>query len=79
MELEVSRARADEARLKLQMARLACRDEEAEEEELIGVKCTVRELDDVLIRDVGNKVKDSGKAILLIETGRSNQAGTFIR
>jgi len=61
------------------MARLACRDEEAEEQDLIGVKCTVRELDDVLVRDVGNKIKDSGRVVLLLETGRANQAGTFLR
>ena len=78
-DLEVARARADELRVKLQMARLEARDEEAEDDDVVGVKCTVRELDDVLVRDVGNKIRDSGKAVLLIETGRSNQAGTFLR
>lgn len=47
-ELEVARVRADEVRVKLQMARLAARDEQEEDEELIGVKCNVKELDDVL-------------------------------
>ena len=36
-------------RVKLQMARLAARDEQEEDEELIGVKCNVKELDDVLV------------------------------
>ena len=30
-------------------------------EELPGLKVTVRELDDVLFRDVGNRIADSGK------------------
>ena len=79
MDLEIARVRADELQTKLRMARLACRDEEAQDEELTGVKCTVRELDDVLVKDVGNKIKDSGRAVLLLETGRANQAGTFMR
>lgn len=79
MDLEMARVRSDELQVKVQMARLACRDEEAKEEDLIGVKCTVRELDDVLVRDVGNKIKDSGRVVLLLETGRANQAGTFLR
>ncbi|KAI8521319.1 IQ motif and ankyrin repeat domain-containing protein 1 [Branchiostoma belcheri] len=47
------------------------------EEELSGIKVTVRELDDVLIRDVGNKIKDSGKWPLVID--ESSQATTFLR
>ncbi len=33
----------------------------AEGEELPGLKVTIRELDDVLLRDVGNKIQDSGR------------------
>ena len=31
------------------------------EEELPGLKVVVRELDDVLLKDVGNRIRDSGK------------------
>ena len=44
----MARVRADEVRVKLQMARLEARDEQEEDEELVGVKCNVKELDDVL-------------------------------
>ena len=32
-----------------------------DEDDLPGVKVTIRELDDVLMRDVGNRISDSGK------------------
>ena len=35
--------------------------EAIEMEELPGLKVMVRELDDVLFRDVGNRIADSGK------------------
>jgi hypothetical protein len=31
------------------------------DDEMPGLKVMVKELDDVLFRDVGNKIKDSGK------------------
>ena len=31
------------------------------EEDPVGVKVTVRELEDVLIRDVGNKISEDGR------------------
>lgn len=34
---------------------------EMDEDDLPGLKVSVRELDDVLMRDVGNRIKDSGK------------------
>ena len=42
---------------------LACDVTEAGggEEELPGLKVVVRELDDVLLKDVGNRIRDSGK------------------
>ena len=33
----------------------------ADENELPGVKVNIKELDDVLLRDVGDRIKDSGK------------------
>lgn len=36
--------------------------DQAELDDLLpGLKVTVRELDDVLLRDVGNRIRDSGK------------------
>lgn len=46
-------------------------------DDLPGLKITVRELDDVILRDVGNKIKDSGKWPLIIDS--SGQAATFLR
>lgn len=37
------------------------------EESAPGVNCNIRELDEVLMRDIGNKIKDSGKWPLLID------------
>ena len=48
-----------------------------EAEELPGVKCNIRELDEVLMRDVGNRIKDSGKWPMLIDP--TGQASTFLR
>ncbi|GFS01429.1 hypothetical protein ElyMa_004580900 [Elysia marginata] len=42
-----------------------------------GLKVNIKELDDVLLRDVGNRIKDSGKWPLLID--QSGQASTFLR
>ena len=44
------------------------------------MKCNVRELEDVLFRDVGNKIVDSGKGIIILtELGRSKQAAIFLK
>ena len=44
---------------------------------LPGVKCNIRELDEVLMRDVGNKITESGKWPMLIDP--TGQATTFLR
>ncbi|KAK3089405.1 hypothetical protein FSP39_003377 [Pinctada imbricata] len=49
----------------------------AEDDNAPGLKVMIRELDDVILRDVGNKIKDSGKWPLLIDP--SSQAATFLR
>lgn len=49
----------------------------SDSEELPGVKCNIRELDEVLMRDVGNRIKDSGKWPLMIDP--TGQASTFLR
>ena len=48
-----------------------------DQEELPGIKCNIRELDEVLMRDVGNRIKDSGKWPMIIDT--TGQASTFVR
>ena len=50
---------------------------QSSEQEEKGVKVTIRDLEDVLIRDVGNKIADDGRWPLLIdETG---QVSVFVR
>ena len=83
MDLETARMRLDEIRTQLQMAKLALREQEQSNSNTslyCGVKCNIRELDDVLFKDVGNKIADSGKGmIIMTELGRSKQAATFLR
>lgn len=81
-EVEVLKIELDKARDKLAMAKLKLREqqkggEEMDEDDLPGLKVTVRELDDVLLRDVGNRIKDSGKWPLIIDPNA--QAATFLR
>ncbi|XP_035671647.1 putative IQ motif and ankyrin repeat domain-containing protein isoform X1 [Branchiostoma floridae] len=80
-ELELLKIEAEESRQRLAQLKLKLREQrnlgEGVEEELSGIKVTVRELDDVLVRDVGNKIKDSGKWPLVID--ESSQASTFLR
>ena len=54
-------------------------DEEVviEEEELPGLRVPLKELADVLITDVGGRVRDDGRGVLLVDPGR--QANTFLR
>lgn len=75
----VLKVKVDDSRRALQMLRLQLREEKKEkaETEQVGVQIVVRELEDVLIRDVGNKITDDGRWPLIIdETG---QASIFIR
>ena len=38
-----------------------CTDDSSVENEHVDIVINIRELDDVLMRDVGNKIADSGK------------------
>ncbi|KAJ8305740.1 hypothetical protein KUTeg_016285 [Tegillarca granosa] len=76
METEKAREILSQAKLKLREQQMEGRDA-ATDEELPGVKVNIRELDDVLLRDVGNKIKDSGRWPLMIDP--SGQAATFLR
>ncbi|CAK8672610.1 unnamed protein product [Clavelina lepadiformis] len=77
-ELEIAKLDAMKAREALEQAKLKLRDQEhGDQEELPGIKCNIRELDEVLMRDVGNRIKDSGKWPMIIDT--TGQASTFLR
>ena len=65
----------DEVRVRLQQAKLALREKAASSGSdtslYCGVKCNVKELEDVLFRDVGDKIKSSGKGVIILtELGR---------
>ncbi|ESO94491.1 hypothetical protein LOTGIDRAFT_215456 [Lottia gigantea] len=83
LELETVKIHTEKARDKLAQARLRLREKQAGDDEsdvsdnLPGVKVAIRELEEVLLRDVGNKIRDSGKWPLIIDT--SGQASTFLR
>ncbi|KAH9487709.1 hypothetical protein Btru_069463 [Bulinus truncatus] len=82
LEVESAKLELETAREQLAKTRLALREttkktDEETEEELQGLKVVIKELDDVLFRDVGNRISDSGKWPLVIDI--SGQAGTFLR
>ena len=83
VEAESVRVEYEKARDKLAKAKLELRIKQAEGEKeegvdsTPGIKVLIRELDDVLLRDVGNKISDSGKWPLIIDP--SGQAAIFIR
>ncbi len=65
------------------MAKLSLREQEQEnggdgkEEEEVGIYVEMKDLDDVLIKDVGDKLKESGKSCCVIDI--SKQASVFLR
>lgn len=50
---------------------------EKAEEKVVGTTCTFRELDDILMKDVGENIKNSGRWPLVIDT--DGRTGTFLR
>lgn len=82
-ELEIAKMNLEKSRSALAEAKLALREKQKEnigdetDEDLPGLKVHIKELDDVLLRDVGNRIKESGKWPLLIDI--SGQAATFLR
>ncbi|XP_074658400.1 IQ motif and ankyrin repeat domain-containing protein 1-like [Tubulanus polymorphus] len=81
-ELEVAKLDFEKARDKLAQAKLQLRDQERENQgltgqELPGIPVAIKELDEVLLRDVGNRIKESGKWPLIIDP--SGQASIFLR
>ncbi|GAX77970.1 hypothetical protein CEUSTIGMA_g5412.t1 [Chlamydomonas eustigma] len=91
--VETAKRRAHEARERLDSAKLALRERQSEEREaeggtegylssegcelVAGVPVGIKELDDVLVRDVGNKIKSDGRWPLIIDP--SGQASVFLR
>ncbi|XP_012980604.1 IQ motif and ankyrin repeat domain-containing protein 1 isoform X1 [Mesocricetus auratus] len=80
-EAQVDRLRqeAQKAEETLAMARLELREQTQEEEEMAapGLKCKVTELHDVLMKDVGDRIRADGRWPLVIDP--SGQAATFLR
>ncbi|XP_062593773.1 IQ motif and ankyrin repeat domain-containing protein 1-like [Saccostrea cucullata] len=80
-EVEILKSKCEKAREALANAKLELREQINEgletNENLPGIQIMIKELDDVLLRDVGNKIQDSGKWPLIID--RSAQAATFLR
>ena len=85
--VEEARKRSSTASERLDTARFALRERQAEQREAsglddegdppVGVPVEIKELDDVLVRDVGAKIKADGRWPLVIDT--SGQASVFLR
>ncbi|XP_044859342.1 IQ motif and ankyrin repeat domain-containing protein 1 isoform X6 [Mauremys mutica] len=78
--VETLRLAAEKAEEKLSLARLRLREQTQEAgvgDEFQGLKCSVPELDDVLLKDVGGKIHSDGRWPLIIDP--SGQAATFLR
>eukprot|EP00063_Salmo_salar_P034935 XP_014009770.1 PREDICTED: putative IQ motif and ankyrin repeat domain-containing protein LOC642574 homolog [Salmo salar] len=70
---------AHEAAEQLSLAKLTLREQSGGDAVLDrgGVRCPVRDLEEVLIKDVGGKIKQDGRWPLLVDT--YGQAATFLR
>ncbi|XP_073191142.1 IQ motif and ankyrin repeat domain-containing protein 1 [Lepidochelys kempii] len=77
--VETLRLAAEKAEEKLSLARLRLREQTQEGvgNEFQGLKCSIQELDDVLLKDVGGKIHSDGRWPLIIDP--SGQAATFLR
>ncbi|XP_063120740.1 IQ motif and ankyrin repeat domain-containing protein 1 isoform X5 [Rattus norvegicus] len=73
------RLEAQKAEETLAMARLELREQTLEDEEVTepGLKCRIAELHDVLMKDVGDRIRADGRWPLVIDP--SGQAATFLR
>ncbi|XP_045067397.1 IQ motif and ankyrin repeat domain-containing protein 1-like [Coregonus clupeaformis] len=68
---------AHEAAEQLSLAKLTLREQSDAVLDRGGVRCLVGDLEEVLIKDVGGKIKQDGRWPLLVDT--SGQAATFLR
>ncbi|XP_071965660.1 IQ motif and ankyrin repeat domain-containing protein 1-like [Antedon mediterranea] len=81
-ELEMCKIAAEETRDKLSQLKLKKREQKRQGQdlegvELPGVKVNIKELDDVLMRDVGGKMEADGRWPILIDS--SDRTSTFLR
>ncbi|XP_067323289.1 IQ motif and ankyrin repeat domain-containing protein 1 isoform X2 [Anolis sagrei] len=77
--VERLRGTVEEAEERLSLARLKLREQmqDGSASELPGLKCSVQELDEVLLKDVGGKIEADGRWPLVIDP--SGQAAIFLR
>ncbi|CAL8074685.1 unnamed protein product [Calicophoron daubneyi] len=81
--VESARLEMEKARKRCQEAKLELRDEEKKErrkssnDSRPGIVCSLRDLDDVIFKDVGDRLSDSGKWPLIIDP--TDQSSTFLR
>ncbi|XP_003384105.1 PREDICTED: putative IQ motif and ankyrin repeat domain-containing protein [Amphimedon queenslandica] len=75
-----AKEKLQEAKLKMRMKRKEFKsdidDEEDDENTPVDVTVNIREMDDVLMKDVGNKIAESNKWPLILDHGR--QCATFL-
>ncbi|KAG5451484.1 putative IQ motif and ankyrin repeat domain-containing protein LOC642574 [Clonorchis sinensis] len=83
LHVESTKVELDKAREKLQQARLDLRDEQRKDkrknsdDDRPGIVCSLKDLDDILFRDVGNRLGMAGKWPLVVDP--SDRASTFLR
>ncbi|KAI6660584.1 IQ motif and ankyrin repeat domain-containing protein [Oopsacas minuta] len=78
--LEIAKLHAEQTLHKLQAARLELREKSVQDvagEGGFGVKANIKELEEVLMRDIGNKIKESGKWPMIIDP--SGQVSIFLK
>jgi len=75
--IDYERSKEKIRQLKLKKQEKVKQEIQADGLELAGVQINIRELHDVLFRDVGNKIKDSGMWPMIIDP--TNQVSTFLR
>ncbi|XP_069477984.1 IQ motif and ankyrin repeat domain-containing protein 1 isoform X2 [Ambystoma mexicanum] len=77
--VESARVTATKAEEKLQMMRLRLREQvqNGAVSNLPGLKCAIQELDEVLMKDVGNRINLDGRWPLIVDP--TGQAATFLR
>ncbi|TGZ64638.1 hypothetical protein CRM22_006274 [Opisthorchis felineus] len=83
LHVESTKVELDKAREKLQQARLDLTDEQRKDkrknsdDDRPGIVCSLKDLDNILFRDVGNRLEMTGKWPLVVDP--SDRASTFLR
>jgi hypothetical protein len=80
-EAKTKKEKLDQARFELRESERVIAAEDGEEDEetaaLPGIRVPLKQLADVLMTDVGGKIRDDGRVVLVVDPGR--QANTFLR